>query len=99
MLYFIRTSCHKYSKNRGDYIGGYRKRGKRKRGEATQSAVKEKIVRNVKRFCPCVVLLTKAGLCFSEAAALRGEINYVAAKATYIRLLYGQKRGFSALAP
>jgi len=25
--------------------------------------------------------------------------NYVAAKATYIRLLYGQKWGFSALAP
>ena len=26
-------------------------------------------------------------------------VYYVAAKATYIRLLYGQKGGFSALAP
>ena len=35
--------------------------------------------------------------------AFKGSVkrlnNYVAAKATYIRLLYGQKWGFSALAP
>jgi len=29
----------------------------------------------------------------------RQTVYYVAAKATYIRLLYGQKGGFSALAP
>ena len=35
--------------------------------------------------------------CFAFSSIL--QYYYVAAKATYIRLLYGQKWGFSALAP
>jgi len=35
----------------------------------------------------------------NAAVGSRRELVYVAAKATYIRLLYGQKWGFSALDP
>ena len=50
-----------------------------------------------------MIIFLRSGLQFFTVRryALHGLSyrNYVAAKATYIRLLYGQKVGFSALAP
>jgi len=56
---------------------------------------KYKNVKKASRFYP----KNKKNVCKCDKKMLTSNPHYVAAKATYICLLYGQKGGFSALAP